>query len=364
MTTKRILLAAGALLAVTLTLLTPAPALAQANLRTVKWGFAGRVINTAIVNFVIAEDLGFYREEGFHLEILPVGGYPPILDGLRRGTLDFGTVATPVLLPLLAKGENLPIRNYMEYLYPFKWSMVVRPDAKIQSLADLKGKRIGIPFFGSFDKEVGEQVLSLVGVKEQDVQWIATGDGTAGGIALQRNDVDALFTYDTHLAAIEAAGMTLRYLTLPSNLPKIGGWWLGARSDKFNEPEYRRLAIGFGRAIAKANIFTRENPEAAAYLFVKRYPETAPAGLSLPDSVKAVQRLVDKRAPLLAPYDESSKWGYTVPADLETEIALMNLKGKAQASQLWTNELVDEVNRFDANQVKKLARDFVLPYKR
>ncbi|HVZ45492.1 MAG TPA: ABC transporter substrate-binding protein [Ramlibacter sp.] len=331
-----------------------------------RYGYAGKLINSAIINMVIPEDLGYYKEEGIRLEFFPLGSYPATLDGLRVGTLEFGTVATTVNLPLMAKGESLPIRNFMEYTYPFKWGIAVKPESKIRQVTDLKGKRVGIPFFGSADLEVGKLVLGLTGMDpERDVQWIAVGEGTPGGLAIDREDIDALFTYDSHLAAIEAAGIAVRYLPLPAKVPKVGGWWLGGSVKRFSEPEYRRWAVAFGRSVAKANIFIRENPEAAAYLFITRYPETAPAGQSVPEKVKSILKFVEKRAPLYAPYDKAvTKWGYTKKEEMMDELDFNKVRGKVDPALLWTNELIDDINHFDAEKIRRQAREFAVPYKR
>ncbi|WP_169748318.1 ABC transporter substrate-binding protein [Xenophilus azovorans] len=330
-----------------------------------RYGYAGKLINFAIIDMVIPEDLGYYKDENIRLELFPLGSYPATLDGLRKGTLEFGTVTSAVSLPLLAKGEKLPIRNFMEYTYPFKWGIAVKPDSPVRTTADLRGRKIGIPFFGSADFEVGKSVLALAGLdSDKDLQWVAVGEGVPGGLSIQKGEVDALFTYDAHLAAIEAAGIQVRYIPLPANVPKVGGWWLGAATDRLRDPEYRQWAIGFGRAVAKANIFVRENPEAAAYLFVSRYPETAPKAQTLPQKVQSILKFIEKRAPLYAPYDPAVKQlGYTKPEEMAEEIRFNKVEGKVQPADLWTNELVEEINRFDAEAVRKQAREFVLPYK-
>ncbi|WP_038211010.1 ABC transporter substrate-binding protein [Xenophilus azovorans] len=344
-------------------------ALAQAGAtdgrKELKWGYGGKNINTATVSMAIPEPLGYYKEEGIGIEILPVGTYPVVLEGLRTGTLDFGTVAAMVTLPLLAKGQKLPIVNFMEYTYPFKWSLAVKPESSLNALEQLRGKRIGIPFFGSADFEVGKGVLALVGLTEKDVQWIATGEGIPGGLALQRGDIDALFTYDSQLAVIEGAGLKLRYLTLPSNVPKVGGQWLGAATDRLGDANYRRHAVAFGRSVAKANIFILENPEAAAYLFLMLYPEMAPMNMTLPEKVNALLLAMKKRAALYKHYDPAiRKWGYVKQEEIDEELKFAGVVGKVDGSALWTNDLVDEINRFDELKIRRQAREFELPYKR
>ena len=69
----------------------------------------------------------------------------------------------------------------------------------------------------------------------------------------------------------------MRYLTLPKNVPHIGGFYLTTRRETLKER--RNWAVGIGRAVAKAQVFTRTNPDAAAYAYLQMFPESAPEGL-------------------------------------------------------------------------------------
>lgn len=55
-------------------------------------------------------------------------------------------------------------------LYPEKFQLVVRRDAKIQNMLDLKGKRISVDEFGSGTLSVVRIVLDAYGLKENDFQ--------------------------------------------------------------------------------------------------------------------------------------------------------------------------------------------------
>ncbi|MDO8944799.1 MAG: ABC transporter substrate-binding protein [Burkholderiaceae bacterium] len=354
-------------LALTLGPATAAQAQAGDQRKVLRWGYGGKNINTATVSMAIPELLGYYKEEGIRVEILPVGAYTVVLEGLRTGTLDFGTVAATVTLPLMARGQKLSIMNFMEYTYPFKWSLAVKPESSIRSIAQLKGKKIGIPFFGSADLDVGKKVMALAGLGgEKDVDWLAVGEGIPGGLAIQRGDIDALFTYDSQLAVIEGGGFKLRYLPLPANVPKIGGQWLGASAERLSDPAYRQHAVAFGRAVAKANVFILENPEAAAYLFLTLYPEMAPkSATSIVEKVDALLPAMKKRAALYRHYDPAiKKWGFVKSEEIDEEIRFGGFTGKVDGAKLWTNALVDDMNRFDEEKIRKQARDFQLPYKR
>ncbi|WP_247302626.1 hypothetical protein [Bradyrhizobium sp. 179] len=113
---------------------------------------------------------------------------------------------------------------------------------------------------------------------EKDVNWIAVGNGTPAGVALQRGVIDALAYYDTGFGQIEAAGIEMAFLPRPSTIPMVGGQFLMALPAMFEKD--RDLLIGFGRSVCKASQFLLANPTAGARAFLKMYPETAPRGSS------------------------------------------------------------------------------------
>ena len=84
-------------------------ALAQpAGLRRLRLGFGFRASNTAVINLLIGEPLGYNKEEGFTLSARPMGTNAAVQIALDKGELDFGIGVPSFQLPLYAKGE-LPL---------------------------------------------------------------------------------------------------------------------------------------------------------------------------------------------------------------------------------------------------------------
>jgi NitT/TauT family transport system substrate-binding protein len=335
---------------------------AQPPLQNVRLGFAAKVITPMIANILIPERLGYYREEGLTVEFVPLGPNPVVLEQLASKRIDFGTAAPSFQIPVVAKGEALPGINFFEFAYPFKYGLAVKPDSPIRTFADIKGRNLGIGSFGLTDFPVVKAVLKAGGLDpDKDVTITAVGEGIPGGQALQRGAVDAYFHYDTGFGSIEAAGMELRYVPLPPNIPMIGGFYLQTRPEIL--AERRARAVGLARAVAKAEVFIRENPEAAAYVFLQMFPEVAPKGATLKQQIKAVMAPMVKRAALFVSYDKSiAKWGYIKPEEWNEEIRFLGLGDKVKdASAFFTNALIDDINDFDAEKVRKQARDFKIP---
>lgn len=336
--------------------------LAETALKKIHFGFATKAISPIIINILIPERLGYYREEGLSVECIPLGSNAAVMGSLQIGRIDFG-VGTPAFeIPIVARGEKLPIVDFYEYTYPFKWGLAVKPGSPVKTLADLKGKRIGVSGLGQTDYPVGQAVFRLAGIDPQkQLTWLAVGEGVTAGEALRRGDIDGLFYFDTGFGAIEAAGIQLRYLTLPADVPKVGGLYLTATRDMLKQ--HREWAVGLARGVAKASIFVRENPEAAAYTFIQMFPEAAPKGKSLKEQIAAIVVPVLKRQRLYRSYDKSvTKWGHISAAEWQEEIKFAGAEGKIKdPSIFYTNDLIDEINRFDADKIRAQARSFKVP---
>jgi len=332
------------------------------ELKRIRWAVAVKVMSPIVINTVVGDYLGYFAEEGLTLETLTLGSNPAVIAALDKGDTDIGVGVPSFQLPIAAKGDRMPAVNFYEYTYPFKWDWVVKPDSPITDIAQLRGKKVGVSSFGITDYPMGQLVLKMVGIAPQDVQWIAVGEGAPAGVALERGQIDALFHYDTGFGLMEMAGFKFRYLPRPKGLPMVGGLYLSTTREFLNKN--RAMAVGMGRATAKATVFCLENAEACAYAFVQMFPEAAPKGQPLPQQVKAIMGVFAKRSKLWAPYGPVKKWGYILETEWWDEVKFADLMGKVTGvRQFFTNELIDEINNFDQDVIRKQARAYKLPYK-
>ena len=127
--------------------------------------------------------------------------------------------------------------------------------------------------------------------------------------------------------------------------------------------EHRNWSVGVGRAVAKAQVFIRENPRAAAYVFLQMFPEAAPKASTLDQQLEAIMIPIVKRQEFFSSYDKSvTKWGQLSAAEFKEEVDFMGLSDKiSDTSQFFTNDLIEEINDFDADKIRKQAREFVIP---
>lgn len=333
------------------------PRLAAAqDLPKLRFGMGTKSMNATTINMVIGEGLGYNREEGFRMEPVPLGSISSVQIAVDKGDLAFGVGAPSFQLPLFARGELPPIVNFYEYTYPYKWDVAVRPDSPVKSYEELKGKRIGVSNLGTTDFPVTKAVLRNVGVDpDKDVSWIAVGEGVPAGVALQRGAIDALAYFDTGFAQIETAGIALRMLPRPAKVPMIGGFFITARADYLRANP--KTAIGFGRSVAKTSEFILANPRAAAKVLLDMYPELAPRGASEADAVAAVLAPVLRRMQLFRPPYPDTPMGFIQEDELRRDAEFLDLR-IADLKPLYTNEFIDEMNRFDRRKIIDQARAY------
>jgi NitT/TauT family transport system substrate-binding protein len=327
-----------------------------ADLRKLKFGVGLKAMGPAVINALIGEALGYNKEEGFTIAPAALGTNANVQIAIDKGDVDIGIGVPSFGLPLLAKGEWQGALNYYEYTYPYKWDVVVRPDSKVKTYADLKGLKIGVSDFGGTEYPVTRNVLKTLGIDpDADVKWIAVGNGVQAGVALQREVIDALAYYDTGFGQIEAGNIPIRFLSRPDKLPMIGGQFLTARK-AFLEKE-RALAVGLGRSVAKASIFLQASPEAGARAFLSLYPETAPRGTSTEEAIKVVVQAIGRRIKLYTPPYPGAKMGSINPEEFRVEAAMNNLK-IGDLGIFYTNDLIDEINKFDRDKIVASAKTY------
>ena len=127
---------------------------------------------------------------------------PPLLEALNVGALDFGN--TGEAPPIFAQAAGAPIQ-YLAYEPPAPQgeAILVPKDSKLNSVADLKGKKVALNK-GSNVHYLLVKALEQAGVKYSEIEpvFLAPADARA---AFERGAVDAWVIWDPFQAAAEAA---------------------------------------------------------------------------------------------------------------------------------------------------------------
>jgi NitT/TauT family transport system substrate-binding protein len=242
------------------------------------------------------------------------------------------------------------------------WGIVVKPDSPVKTIADLKGKTIGIRNQGDSGYAGGRAMLTELGINpDKDVDWLPIGEGGPAGQAIYRGAVDAMAFWDGSFARIELAGFPLRHLDNTPGSRKLNGAAYGVR--KSDLAKNRDLYVRFFRAMAKSTVFSVTNPELSIALHWQVYPETKPKGKTDAEAMREALTIVNARKDkwLAAPWQTDKRLGAMNKEEWEAQIKFVGLQGKIKdISGAFTNDLIDDINKFDAAAVKAQAKAMVL----
>lgn len=130
----------------------------------------------------IAEQLGFFRAEGLEVEIIEAAS----------GAADVTCGPFEQVLQMQARG--LPTQAFvLQARAPaMALGLSVRALPGASSIADLRGRRIGVPTLGSAGHLVATHALQRAGIGAGEVSFIGVGPALAAATALRGGAVDAI----------------------------------------------------------------------------------------------------------------------------------------------------------------------------
>jgi sulfonate transport system substrate-binding protein len=135
-----------------------------------------------------AAEAGFFKQKGIGLEIITMRGGPAAANALISGDVDFVTGALEQALKMKAKGQDVKVIASIQHKSPF--AIVVPLDSPIKTLADLKGKTIGVTAVGSSSDVQLRSYIRQQGLDpEKDFQ--ITGLGPSILPAFERGQINA-----------------------------------------------------------------------------------------------------------------------------------------------------------------------------
>jgi hypothetical protein len=165
-----------------------------------------------------------------------------------------------------------------------------------------------------------------------------------------------------HRRRVPKPGVALRDLpnTDVSKFPSSGMYAL-----EENISNKRAQLVALGGAFAMGQIFAMANPEAAVHILWEIFPQTKPTGIDEVTALANEVKLLNARAQswsLDADRAGVKRWGESVGANYQAYcdwLLQQNvIKQKLAAQEAFTNELIDDINKFDATEVTAMARAY------
>ncbi|MSP39864.1 MAG: ABC transporter substrate-binding protein [Deltaproteobacteria bacterium] len=159
----------------------------SAKLTTFRIAYVSR--STLDMPFMIARDRGFFREEGLEPEFVFMKAIQTV-QAMLAGGVDFGT-ATGTAISAAVNGADVRVVFALSDKPSFE--MISVPS--ITSVAQLRGKKIGISAPGSLTEIIARQILiankialdqvTMLPLGTSDITWVALKAGTIDATMLQ-----------------------------------------------------------------------------------------------------------------------------------------------------------------------------------
>ncbi len=215
-----------------------------------------------ILPMMVGAERGFYKREGLEMELIFVRGASTAVQALLANQIQFIFSVGPQM-PAVWEGNDIMLLAQQVGRPTF--SMVVTPD--IQKIADLKGKKIGVTFGGSTAAGT-KALLELNKINpDKDVEYISLPGNEPKIAALKQGIISAaLLAPPADYLAMKAGMKRLVSLADVFKDTAFTGLAATARTIKDNPAMVKRMV----RAIVRSVIHTRDNPEDALQVAMKR----------------------------------------------------------------------------------------------
>jgi NitT/TauT family transport system substrate-binding protein len=188
---RRTLLAVGAA-----TLLLPALVAAQAlEKKKVTIAVGGKNL-LYYLPLTVAEQKGFFKDEGLDVEIVDFAGGARALQAVVGGSADVVSGAFEHNINMQAKGQPMKAFVLQGRAPQIVLAVSTKTMPNFTSVADLKGKKIGVTAPGSSTNIMANFVLAKSGLKPADVSYVGVGASQGAVAALRSGQIDAISNLD------------------------------------------------------------------------------------------------------------------------------------------------------------------------
>ena len=213
---------------------------------------------------LVLKSKGFLEQDlapdGITVEWTQSLGSNKALELLNSKSVDFASTAGAAAL--IGKANGNPIKAIYVYSRPEWTALVVRKDSSIQTVRELKGKKIAVTR-GTDPHIFLLRALHETGLTEKDVELVVL-QHPEGRVALEKGDVDAWAGLDPMMAQTEIQqGSRLLYRNVDFNSYGV----LDVREEFAQQyPEYVERVLA---SYEKARIWAIQNPDDFRKLFAQ-----------------------------------------------------------------------------------------------
>lgn len=321
------------------------------GLTPVTFAMASPSWNAGYAVMAVVEAEGFYEQEGLKVTTNLFPSATQAAQQVAGGGADLGLMTVePVAI---GHDKDLDLAYFSSYWAKWIYSLQVPDGSDVKSIADLKGRKIGVSAVASSGATFARTAMELNGMGQDAATLVPIGAGAQQINAIRTGQVDVLALWDIQYQIVRNAGVTLTPLPVKETEDAWGG---GFATTRQNLETKKDMLERFGRAVAKAFVFAKANPEAAVRDLWKLHPETRgsePEEKALADGVKVLQVRLEGQG-----FDDRTL-GRIDEAAFDRSLDFMASAGlikKFPAKEIYTDAMFKAFNEFSYDDVIKQAQ--------
>jgi NitT/TauT family transport system substrate-binding protein len=326
---------------------------------TVRVGWCARTITSAAAPYAIATKMGWFAQAGFQVQLVPLPGSTDCVKSVATRDVHY---ALPSIEPLaIIRPQGVKAKNFYTAYQGNIYGIAVPDDSPVKSFADLKGKRVGVISMGSGAVIIARALATMNGMNpDRDISIVVAGEAAQTAALVRSKEVDALAQFDTQYALVENAGVRLRLLDTSAIARFPSNGFVTLEDTLQNK---RAEAVGLAQAYAKGTVFAMSNSEAAIRILWEVFPQTKATGkdeaTALRDDIKTLEARARNwrlEAGGVTKWGENSEANYGSYVDFLLKNGVV--KEKVAVADLITNDLIADINKFDADAIKTMAQGY------
>jgi len=313
------------------------PDTANGNAAKVRVGYIGLTCEAPIFTAV---EKGFFKEEGLDVSLVKCE-WANYKDVLALGGFDVTHHLVMYFLKPIEQGLDVKFTGGIH-----RGCLRVQAPAKspLNSIKDLKGKRIGIPGMGTPPFIFANRVLGANGIDPgKDITWLVFPAGELG-LALDKGEVDAVATSEPIGTLLTADGKVRTIADQAQDPPYNNEYCCAVLVNGKFLAKNPKAAAAATRALLKAAKWVETNPAAAARMSVeKKYlasnPELNTVAIS---HLRYVPSVSGAEAAVKSAALEMKKAGMMVPSTDPEDLAKRAFARLEGVSDEWLKDLTVE----------------------
>lgn len=151
----------------------------------------------------IAEQLGYFKDEGLNVKISDFAGGAVALRAVVGGSADVVSGAYEHTINLQSKKQIFRAFVAQGRLPQIAFGVSSAKAGEFKSLKDLKGMKVGVSAPGSSTHNLVKQLLSKAGLSAKDVSVVGVGLGAQAVAAIKSGTIDAISNTDPVMTKLE-----------------------------------------------------------------------------------------------------------------------------------------------------------------